>query len=259
VHGGGEGREIVGAQEKGARPADDVLVVVALQPRLARQDGEAVDGDAGGDELVAHLGDRRPDIGDAVAREIDEPAIGRIGRRVEQAARRLQRVADRRQPVGAALRRAHPGGEGGGARGVADARPADRHDLLVAIRPFEHRRLDGAVPPGADRGGDHRVLEGARDPVMLQDVFAGIDAFRDVDRHDEGEVDRLRGGAGGEAGDGQRGSEQQRGVDETPHGQPMRRYCGDFAASAALVGPSARWSARQAARPCPRGWNWPLA
>jgi len=196
MHGGGEGREVLGAQEKGADAADDVFVVIALEPRLARQNGETIDGDAGGDQLVTHVLHRRPDIGDAVAREIDQPAIGGVGRLVEQLARRQQRIADRRQALRAALRQPYRFGEVGGAGRIVDPRPADGDDLLVAIRPFEHGDLDGAASPSGDRRGELGILEGARDTLVLQHVPVGIDALGDVDGHDEGEVDRLRRGAG---------------------------------------------------------------
>src|SRR5262249_22273976 len=78
--------------------------------------------------------------------------------------------------------------EGGGAGAIVDPGPVDGHDLLVAIGPFEDGDLDRAVATAGDRLDELRILEGAGDALMLQLVFALIDALGDVDGHDQRQI-----------------------------------------------------------------------
>jgi len=66
---------------------------------------------------------------------------------------------------------------------------------------------------------------------VLQDVFIGIDALRDVDRHDEGEVDRLRRGRPHGAAGEQSGEPECESADDQPHRMVMPPYCGALAAA----------------------------
>jgi hypothetical protein len=105
--------------------------------------------------------------------------------------RRQQRVADGGEPVGAAPAGADLGGERGGARLVRDARPVDRHHLLVAIRPLEHEDVDSAFGAAADGGDERRAFEGAGDALVLQLVFLRVDTLRHIDGEHQREIDRL--------------------------------------------------------------------
>src|SRR5262249_18016694 len=94
------------------------------------------------------------------------------------------------EAAGAPPARTHLGGKLPGARLIGDARPVDRHHLLVAIRPFEDKDVDGAALAAADGGDERRALERAGDPLMLELVLLGSDGLRYGDGEDEGEIDR---------------------------------------------------------------------
>src|SRR4029077_16017993 len=92
-----------------------------------------------------------------------------------------------------------------------------------------------AAPTGGDRGGENRVLEGAGDAVMRQQVLALTDALGEVDSHHEGDVDRL-GEGGRAAGEEEGGTEGKNEPVDLPHrairARAMRRFRGVDAALA---------------------------
>src|SRR5258708_17527184 len=81
----GEALEILDDQQERAWPADYVFLVIVRKPArrlsvhcearpgLRVDDRQPVDGDALGHRLVARLGNRRPGVAGAVARNIDDP------------------------------------------------------------------------------------------------------------------------------------------------------------------------------------------
>ena len=65
---------------------------------------------------------------------------------------------------------------------------------------------------------------------MLQDVLVVIDALRDVDRHDEREVDRLRHGRPRRPDDERQDETENQTAGDRAHRIVMPSYCGAFAA-----------------------------
>ena len=118
--------------------------------------------------------------------------VGRLGRRSKARGGGEQRVADRGQPVRAALARP----DARRRRRRRSPRRATRvqptvTDLLVAIRPFEHQRLRSRLGAAAIASTSRGFSKARAMPSCCSIVFVGVDALRHVDRQHQREIDRL--------------------------------------------------------------------
>ena len=169
--------------------------------------------------------------------------VGLVGQALERGCRRQQRVADRGEAGRAALRRPAPRRR----RRRRSWRRLMRVQSTVTtcLSRSDHSSTITsmrAVRAAADRVDHRRVLEGARDALVLELVFVGIDAFRDIDREDERDIDRLGERACREALQASAGAMAKRaGVARLTSGAPPRR--GE---------PACRGGARRGARPARR-------
>ena len=112
-----------------------------------------------GDQPVAHLLGRRPDIGHAVARDVDDAAVGRSGSRSRRRLRASSASPIAVSPLELRLLARTWAAKAVGARLVARRGPVDRHHLLVAVGPFQHQHVDRAVPAAC---GSSRPSAGSR-------------------------------------------------------------------------------------------------
>src|SRR6185437_6146524 len=86
-YGGGKRLEILHLQQESAVAADHLVIVIGVEPGLAGEDGEAVDGDSLGVEGIADIVGAGPDIRHAVARYINDSPRRLVRRVLEGRAR----------------------------------------------------------------------------------------------------------------------------------------------------------------------------
>src|SRR5207302_1910934 len=103
-----------------AGPTCDSADILYEQTEYRLPLGLAVDRAARAGERVAGGDRRHPEMGDAVAGNVDDPVPGRFGQVIEGRGGGKQGRADRGQSVRGALRRPYRSGKGGGAGPVID-------------------------------------------------------------------------------------------------------------------------------------------
>ncbi len=165
-------------------------------------DGEAVDGDARRQGLVASLGNRTAGIVSAIPRHVNDRPAGVEPGFAEQVHPFVDPAADGRAAIEAARGGAQGVGEGGRRGVVADDRPVQHRMDLVVSGELDIRDRDAPVRPAANAGEHARVGERSGVALFLDLEFGVVDAAGDVrdehERHIHRRVIRRRRGRGGE-------------------------------------------------------------
>ena len=219
-----EGAELVDFDDEAAGTADDVVAVPlgeaargldvgeGVADGVVVDDGEAVDGDACLQRVVAGGGAVAAGIVGGGARAGGDAAGGRARHVTEHGHGVVDAGADAGPAVEGAGGFGDDFGHGLGAGGVANDRPV--HDGLDLVGSGELDVGDGNGAGGAvvDGGEDAGVLEGGGVALFLQVELAVVDAAGHVADEDKGEVDRFGG-----AGDGWKEQEKEEGgAHQTP-------------------------------------------
>jgi membrane-associated sensor protein len=159
--------------DESPRPANHAIFVIDVEVldihgtghRPLEHDRQSVNGDSGGQHIVACRHDQRTGIVGAVARHVDDPAQAAIAAGVEQRLGESERASNRgarRAPVG---RSGNLGGDGVGGFGSLYQPPGDEDLLVVLPSPFEIGNGDLAVGAFAQR--QHEFARGERLDVAL--------------------------------------------------------------------------------------------
>ena len=191
-------RALADRHDEGARPADHAILVIDVEfldihragIRPLEHDRQAVDGDAGGEHVVAHRHHQRPVIVGAVAGHVDHAAQAAIAAVVEQRLGEAQRAGNR-GARGAPIGRAR---DLGGDR-VGRFRPVDqppRHDdlLVVLAGPFEIGDGDLAVGALAQRVQEFARGQRLHIALALQRLLVRVHRIGHVDGDHQFDVDR---------------------------------------------------------------------
>ncbi len=174
--------------------------------RIGAPDHQAVDGVTLGRQGTREHHRRASLVGDAITRDVDHPALARLGRGHADLGGMGQRLANRgREIAPGPARLAHLGRERGHRRRIAQAPPMGHLALAVGARPVGHGDQNATVEL-LDRRDHRGMLERVRQPVGLKPELAAVDAARNIDRKDQLE----------------RAAERRAGHDGQPPGQDER-------------------------------------
>ena len=133
------------------RVRHDIVVIVAVQVRLERKDGQAIDADAIADRFVARQHYRSPAIVSAVARDIDDATEAEKRAGGEKKARIIDRATDGgAAPEQLPLRRFNRIGERIHGDFVLNEGPIDSLYVQFRTGPLHHGNCDRLRDQRAD-------------------------------------------------------------------------------------------------------------
>ena len=181
---------VLGRNHERARPADDIIVVIAVEIRLERKDRQAVDADAIGDRFVARRCHGASAIIAAIARHVDDAAAAAERGSGEKHPRIIDRAADR----GAAAEQLSPRifdriGKRVHTSRVRDKRPIDGLHMQFRTGPLHHGDRDRLRAQRADRVQHLPIAKRRGVALLLQFEAIVADAAGSVHREHERECD----------------------------------------------------------------------
>ncbi|MDH3665641.1 MAG: hypothetical protein OEN23_01795 [Paracoccaceae bacterium] len=167
--------EAGGDLDEGARTCDYLVAVMRDRVWIGAPYHQSVDCVALGRQGAREHRRRAPFVGNAIARDVDHPALARLRRRGADVGGMGERLADRgRKITPGAARFAHFGRERDHRRRIGQVPPVGHLALAVGARPMGHGDQQTAVEL-IDRRDQRGMLERIRQTVCLKPKLVAVD------------------------------------------------------------------------------------